>query len=70
MTAKEKFEELIKKYNSSDADKIKATVDMLCSKGIGNGCYQDYVLLTDVISFLCLFESAVREKDQTKGTAQ
>ena len=28
------------------------TVDMLCSKGIGNGVYQDYALLSIVIKRL------------------
>ena len=45
------LEEFIKEkgYTVEDFNK---TVDMLCSKGIANGCYQDYTLLTFVLEWL------------------
>ena len=63
MTAKEKIQSIVDKYDKSDAPKVKATVDMLCGKGIGNGCYQDYAILADVVDYLCTFERMLVEKE-------
>ena len=35
------------------------TVDMLCKKGVGNGVYQDYNLLTLVIGWLSNYKSVI-----------
>lgn len=56
----ERIKSVLEKYNEQDAKAFKDTIDMLCSKGIGNGCYQDYALLMDVISILTIAESIVR----------
>lgn len=45
--------------------KFKATVDELCKNGVGRGCFQDYVVLSDVISLLSYCESYIAcEKNQ------
>ena len=63
MTGQEKFQKLVDKYNKTDAQEIHDTVDMLCSKGIGNGCFQNYAMLADVLEVLVAFERAVSEKE-------
>ena len=35
-----------------DRDLFHDTIDELCSKGIGKGCYQDYGVLCDVLKIL------------------
>lgn len=37
------------------------TIDMLCSKGVGNGAYQDYSVLMDVLSILTIAEALVKK---------
>ena len=58
-----RFQEIVNKYNKTDLKLIKDTVDMLAKKGISNGCYQDYVVLSDVLEVLSVFESAVKNKE-------
>lgn len=53
--------EILAKYEPGDYDLFKATVDMLCKKGIGNGCYQDYTVLVDVVKILSICERIVQE---------
>lgn len=57
-----KFQEIVDKYSGEDVKVIHDTVETLVGKGVPNGCYQDYTVLTDVISVLTLFESAVKNK--------
>ena len=45
----ERIKEVLGKYTQQDAKAFKDTVDMLCKKGIGNGCYQDYTILMYVL---------------------
>lgn len=56
----DKIKEVLAKYTKEDYQIFKDTVDMLCSKGIGNGCYQDYTVLTDVLSILTICESIIK----------
>jgi hypothetical protein len=58
----ERIKEILKKYTPEDEKIFKDTVEMLCSKGIGNGCYQDYTVLMDVISILSAAECIVAGK--------
>lgn len=62
MSYQEKFEKILSNYTSKDAPLVHNTIDVLCSKGIGNGCYQDYAVLADVVNVLTIFEAAVAEK--------
>ena len=57
----EKIQEVMSKYSAEDYEIFKNTVDMLCSKGVGNGCYQDYTVLMDVISILSICENHLKE---------
>ena len=41
------------------------TIDELCSKGIGKGCYQDYGILTDVLSILTECETYMKNTCET-----
>lgn len=50
------------KYNRQDGKQIEDTISMLCSKGIANGCYQDYAMLMDIVSVMTIFENAIKEK--------
>lgn len=56
----ERIKEILQK-NEGRYDEFKATVDMLCSKGIGNGVFQDYALLVDVIEILSVCETILKE---------
>lgn len=56
----EKIKAILEKYNEGDAKEFKATIEMLCNKGIANGCYQDYTMLADVIDLLYTCESIIR----------
>ena len=53
-----RIEEIVSKY-AGRGPEFKATVDMLCSKGIGNGCFQDYTILVDVLEILSICETAI-----------
>jgi hypothetical protein len=57
----EEIIEILSKYNTNDAKTFHDTTDMLCSKGIANGCYQDMAMLMDVISILCICEKFIKE---------
>ena len=57
----DRIKEVLKKFTIDDYKIFHDTVDMLCSKGIGNGCYQDYSVLMDVISILTIAEALVKE---------
>lgn len=54
----ERIKEILDKYEGRGVE-FKATIDMLCSKGIGNGVYQDYAMLVDVLEILSVCEAIV-----------
>lgn len=54
----ERIKEILSKYEGK-GDKFKATIDMLCSKGIGNGVFQDYSILVDVLEILSICETII-----------
>ena len=56
-----RLEEILSKYDGRGTE-FKATVDMLCSKGIGNGCFQDYAMLVDVLEILSICETIIEGK--------
>lgn len=53
------IEEIMSRYIGRDAE-FKATVEMLCSKCIGNGCFQNYNILIDVLEILSICESIAK----------
>lgn len=57
----DRIKKILDNYTPEDAKIVKDTVDMLCSKGIGNGVYQDYTVLADVVSILGILEQIVKE---------
>ena len=61
MGAFEKFKKIVDKYNPSDAQEVHDAIDMLCKKGVPNGCFQNYALLADILEVLESFERAVAE---------
>ena len=63
MNYQEKFEKILSKYSSRDKKLVYDTVDMLCDRGVGGGCYQDYTVLVDVVNVLTIFEEAVAERE-------
>ena len=54
----EKIDEILCKYVGRGSE-FKATIDMLCSKGIAKGCFQDYTILVDVLEILSICETMV-----------
>ena len=58
----DKMDRIFTNYTEADGDLVHKTIDMLCEKGIAKGVYQDYQVLADVITYLSLFESAVRSE--------
>lgn len=55
-----RIKNILSKYEGRGAE-FKATIDMLCSKGIGNGCFQDYTILVDVLEILSVCETIIGE---------
>jgi hypothetical protein len=53
-----RIEEILSDYIGRGQE-FKATVDMLCSKGIANGCFKDYAILTDVLEILSICETII-----------
>jgi hypothetical protein len=62
----ERIKQILDKYTPEDAQRIHDTCDMLCSKGIPNGVYQDYALLIDLIEILSICEFIVQEGGEGK----
>lgn len=60
-----KVKQILEKYRPEDYEIFYNTVEMLCEKGVGNGCYQDYTVLVDVVQILAFCEEIVQ-----KGGAQ
>lgn len=58
----DRIKKVLEKYTKDDAKAFIDTVDMLCKKGIANGCYQDFTMLMDVVSILSICETII-----TKG---
>lgn len=44
-----------------DRDLFHDTIDELCAKGIGKGCYQDYGVLNDVLTILTCCETYLND---------
>ncbi len=55
-----KIKEILQRFNKDDYFAVKETIEMLCYKGINNGCYQDYGLLMDVIGLLYACLDAIK----------
>lgn len=53
--------EIMSKYDKEDYKVFGDTIDMLCSKGIGNGCYQDMTVLMDILSILSICKIYLQE---------
>lgn len=59
----DKIKEILSNYDSDNYGLFKNTVDMLCSKGIGGGCYQDYTVLCDVLAILTECEKIIKNTE-------
>ena len=57
----ERIKQVLEKYSQQDAKAFHDTVDMLFSKGIAKGCYQDFSMLMDVITILSISEAIIKE---------
>lgn len=55
----ERIKEVLSNYAPEDFKSFYDTVEMLCAKGIPNGCYQDYTVLADVVKILTICEEIV-----------
>ena len=53
---------ILAKYGPEDVELFKETVDELCKNGIGKGCFQDYGVLSDVLSIFTHCESLIKNK--------
>lgn len=51
----DEFNKILSNYSSEDAKLVHKTIDMLCDRGVGAGCYQDYGVLADIITVLGIF---------------
>ena len=63
----EELKQILSKYAPEDKKVWNATVDMLCSKGIANGVYQDFTVLMDVLSILTVCEKIIKEGELIDG---
>ena len=53
------IDELIDKYNLNYKE-VRDTIEVLCSKGIANGAFQNYVTLQAVLEWLEYLERMVK----------
>ena len=56
-----KVKQILGKYRPEDYETFYNTVEMLCKKGVGNGYYQDYTVLVDVVQILAFCEEIIKE---------
>ena len=56
----ERIKKILSKY-AGRGDEFMATIDMLCDKGIPNGCFRDYAMLADILDILTICEKIVVE---------
>jgi hypothetical protein len=63
----EELKQILSKFTPEDTKAWRDTTDMLCSKGIANGVYQDFALLMDVISVLTVCEKIIKEGELIDG---
>ena len=61
MIAMKRIQEVLDKYSPEEYKLFYDTVEMLCSKGVGKGCYQDYTVLFDVVQILTICEEIIKE---------
>lgn len=54
------IQEILNKYSANDYPLFYNTVDMLCSKGVANGAYEDYSVLMDVIGILGVCKNIIK----------
>lgn len=52
---------ILDNYSKEDYQLFYDTVDMLCAKGV-NGSYEDYTMLTDIITILSVCEQIIKNK--------
>ena len=57
----EELKQILSNFTPEDTKIWRDTVDMLCSKGIAKGVYQDYEVLMDVISVLTVCEHIIKK---------
>lgn len=55
---------ILDNYTKADYQVFYDTVDMLCAKGVANGTYQDFGVLTDVIGILSKCEQIIKNKEE------
>lgn len=55
---------ILDNYTKADYQVFYDTVDMLCAKGVAKGTYQDFGVLTDVISILSKCEQIIKNKEK------
>lgn len=48
MGYEKRLKKILDKYSKKDLPLVKKTTEMLTSKGIPNGCYQDYGVISEV----------------------
>lgn len=63
----EELKQILSKFTPEDAKVWNATVDMLCSKGIANGVYQDFTVLMDVLQVLTVCEHIIKKGELIDG---
>ena len=56
-----RIKEILSKYEGR-GEEFTATIDMLCDKGIPNGCFRDYAVLADILEILSICEHAAGKK--------
>lgn len=62
----DKIQKILANYTTSrDCKLFHDTIEELCSNGIAKGCYQDYGVLTDVLSILTECETYMKNTCET-----
>lgn len=58
------MKEIVIKIGDVTYQKFHDTVDELCAKGLGKGCFQDYTVLAIVVGCLSQIEVALQESER------
>ena len=63
MNGIERIKEELKLFNKEDAKNFKDSIDELCAKGVGKGCYQDYKILCSIVGILSICEEIIKNEE-------
>lgn len=55
-----KISTILGKYDETDYELFKSSIQEFAKKGFANGCFQDYTMMSDIIEILATLERIVK----------